>query len=538
MKSSSGAGDGNSPAPVAARQPESQAGSDADRSVSTTAALSVAHLAKAFGPTQALRSCTFELRPGEVHAIVGENGSGKSTFVKILTGVHQPDRGTLQIGDGAPVARLLSPRAAMDAGIVAVFQEVLVVPAQTVLDNVWLGSDGIFKRALPKRERRAVAHEMLSELLGTAPDLDAPVETLSLRDMQACGIARALVRRPRILILDEATSALDISTRDNLFAIARRLTADGGSIIFISHRMDEISDFADRVTVMRSGETVATLERANVSTPTLVRLMSGSHSDSLIEVAAPVTATGRGAASDVVLRAVGLRLANGAAPMDVDIRAGELVGLAGLEGHGQEDFLLALCGEGTAIGEVVRVHGDRSVAVTSRLAAAKQKIAYVPRDRRADSLFSPLSILENFAIVTQRSDVRGGLLRSKRTRERFSDYVERLRIVANDGAAVITTLSGGNQQKVVLARWLADSPMILLLNDPTRGIDINAKRDLYALLVSLAADGLCVVMLSTELDEHVELMDRVLVFREHELAVELNRDDLSREALVAAFFGE
>jgi ABC-type sugar transport system ATPase subunit len=190
------------------------------------------------------------------------------------------------------------------------------------------------------------------------------------------------------------------------------------------------------------------------------------------------------------------------------------------------------------VGEVVRIHGDRSVAVTSRLTAAKQKIAYVPRDRRADSLFSPLSILENFAIVTQRSDVRGGLLRSKRTRERFGDYVERLRIVANDGAAAITTLSGGNQQKVVLARWLADAPMILLLNDPTRGIDINAKRDLYALLVSLAADGLCVVMLSTELDEHVELMDRVLVFREHELSAELSRDDLSREALVAAFFGE
>jgi ABC-type sugar transport system ATPase subunit len=322
-----------------------------------------------------------------------------------------------------------------------------------------------------------------------------PVEQLSLSQRQACCLARALVRDPQILILDEATSALDVQTRDRLFAIVRERVAGGASAIFISHRMDEIADIGDRCTVMRSGETVATLDRGEATAQELVRLMTGAD-----HLAGEVAQRPHRTPGEVVLSVPGLEL-----------RAGELVGLAGLEGHGQDGFLRSL--------------------------AALPDTAYVPRERRAESLFESKSILENFGVVTLDRDTSGGLISPRRTRARLAGYVDRLKIKLGSSDDLITTLSGGNQQKVVMARWLATDPKILLLNDPTRGVDIGAKRDLYALLLELAQQGMAVVMLSTEVDEHVELMDRVLVFREGRINKELARADLSRQAIVGAFFG-
>ena len=459
-------------------------------------ALRVSDLAKAFGPTQALRSCTFELRASEVHCIVGENGSGKSTLVKILSGVHAPDSGAIEL-HGQAAGALSSPRRAAAAGIATVFQEVLVVEPRSVLDNVWMGTDGVFATKVPSAQRRERATQVLDALLGQAPPLDMPVERLSLSERQACCLARALVRNPRILILDEATSALDVQTRDRLFAIVRERAAAGVSTIFISHRMDEIADIGDRCTVMRSGDTVATLERGEASAQELVRLMTGAE-----HLAGDVAARPHREPGDVVLSVPGLEL-----------RAGELVGLAGLEGHGQDAFLRSLARAGGA------------------------DAAYVPRERRAESLFESKSILENFGVVTLNRDTTGGILSPRRTRARLAGYVERLKIKLGSSDDLITTLSGGNQQKVVMARWLATDPKILLLNDPTRGVDIGAKRDLYALLLELAQQGMAVVMLSTEVDEHVELMDRVLVFREGRIKRELSRAELSRQAIVGAFFG-
>ena len=501
--------------------------------------LRVTGLAKSFGPTVALRSCSAEFLAGEVHAIMGENGSGKSTLVKILTGVHRPDAGTLAIADAAgslaTAGGLRNPGAAIRAGIMAVFQEVLVVGSRPVLENAWLGADTVFVRHLSEADKRARAGDVFAELLGTGIDLDAPAASLPLSQQQACAIARTLLREPRVLILDEATSALDVATRDRVFAAIGRRRASGMSTLFISHRMDEIGEIADRVTVLRSGESVGTLDRAKATPAKLVTLMTGA--DHLAGGQGAHQRLERAPSSECVLRVRELRLRPGAAPVSFELRAGEVVGLAGLEGHGQDEFLRALW-EGRPDGQVLRVTGSAQTPIRSSRHAARLGLGYVPRDRRSESLFAPLSIQENFGVVTARADRRRGLLSHAVLRARLAEYKDSLGIRMGRPTDLITTLSGGNQQKVIIARWLAREPRILLLNDPTRGIDLGAKRDIYALLDTLAADGVAVVMLSTEVDEQVELMDRVLVFREGTVSAVMERTRLSRTALVSAFFGQ
>ena len=497
-------------------------------------ALRVTDVAKRFGSTEALRACTFELRVGEVHAILGENGSGKSTLVKILAGVHRPDTGLIELW-GDEYRRIPSPQASIKAGIVTVFQEVLVVGQRTVLDNVWLGADGLAKKHAPDSYKRTRAQEVLGELLGEVPDLDQPAGPLPLSVRQACCISRALLREPRILILDESTSALDVATRDSLFKILARLKAAGGSVIFISHRMDEIEEIGDRVTVLRSGVSVATLDRGTATARDLVELMTGQ------EHLVPESRTDDAAErirDEIVLRTHGVSVRPGAAPIDLEVRAGELVGLAGLEGHGQDRFLRILGGVvAPEEGGVVCHTGAREATIRSARDAVRNRVVYVPRDRRTESIFESRSVLDNFALPTQGRDRALGIIVTRRTERRFRQYIERLRIVVRRNRNLITTLSGGNQQKVVTARWLAAHPAVLLLNDPTRGVDLGAKRDIYQVLIDVARSGVAVVMLSTEVDEHLELMDRILVFREGEIAAEIRRAEATRRRLVASFFG-
>ncbi len=464
-----------------------------------SALLAIEGVTKSFGPTVALRDCSLELAAGTVHALMGENGSGKSTLVKILSGVHRPDGGLVRI-EQVPL-RARSPRAAAAAGVATVFQEVQCVPGQSVFDNLWLGTDGILRRSKAE-DRHTRTAAVLTELLGRCPDLSALAGSLSLSERQAVAIGRALLREPKVLILDEATSALDVATRDRLFAAVRNLTAAGGAVLFISHRIDEVTEIANRVTVLRSGESVATLSAADAQIGRLVELMTGG--EHLVQEAAE--ASEEASFGAVVLRCDGL-----------DLRAGEIVGLAGLEGQGQDDYLRAL----------------RSAPSEDGRPAA---IAYVARDRREESIFPPLSIRENFTAATLREDTRGGLISARRGAARLAGYIDRLKIRLGRDTDAITTLSGGNQQKVVIARALASDPRVLLLNDPTRGVDIGAKRDIYALLRELAADGMAIVMLSTEVDEHLELMDRVLVFRDGRPAAELRRKGLSRSSIVGEFF--
>jgi ABC-type sugar transport system ATPase subunit len=504
------------------------------READTAIALRVTDVAKRFGSTEALRGCSFELRRGEVHAILGENGSGKSTLVKVLAGVHRPDSGTIEVW-GESHQRLRTPQASIDAGIVTVFQEVLVAAQRSVLDNVFMGTDRLLRQTLRTQQKRARVVELLGELLDEVPDPDQPIETLPLSVRQTCCIARALAREPRILILDESTSALDIATRDALFRILGRLRGGGTSVIFISHRMDEIEEIGDRVTVLRSGVSVATLHRGEATPRQLVELMTGQ--EHLVGRARAEDNAGERVRDEVVLRTTGLRLRPGGAPIDFEVRAGEVVGLAGLEGHGQDRFLRMLggvtpCDEGT----VVRESGGRASTIRSARDAVRHGVAYVPRDRRTESIFESRSVLDNFGLPTQHLDSRFGLIATRRTERRFRRYVQALKIVVRRNRNLITTLSGGNQQKVVAARWLAASPAVLLLNDPTRGVDIGAKQDIYQSLLDVARSGVAVVMLSTEVDEHVELMDRILVFRDGEVADEISREEATRGRIVAGFF--
>jgi ABC-type sugar transport system ATPase subunit len=512
---------------------EQRAVSPATAHVPVEILLTVDGLAKRFGATRAVRNVSFDVRAGEVHAIVGENGSGKSTLVKMLSGVHYPDQGSIVVAGEAHTS-FREPRAAQSLGISTVFQEVLSVESRSVLDNLWLGADGFFRRRVGRKERVARARAVLADLLDSPPPLDRTLEDLTLSERQICSIARSLLRDPRVLILDEATSALDYESCQKLFGVVRNLRDKGVGIILITHRMDEIEAIGDRVTVLRSGVSVGTIE-GGWTTAELVRMMTGD--DHLVPDA---VAEERNVDPDaeVLLSAVGVKLAPGKKAIDFGVRAGELVGLAGLEGNGQEAFLKALAGLVAVEGTVVRRDGDIETVIDRAQTAYSARVVYVPRERRAQALFEWMSIQDNFAVPTIGKDAVAGWLSSGRTANRFSEFVDRLRITLGRPTDAITTLSGGNQQKVVIARWLAAHPRVLLLNDPTRGIDINAKRDLYRLLRELTANGLAVVMLSTEVDEHLELMDRVLVFREDECVRELHRQDLSRAGLVAGFFGK
>lgn len=492
-------------------------------------ALGLVDIGKSFGATRALINADIELRKGEVHTLLGENGSGKSTLVKIVGGVHRPDHGTVTIA-GREIS-LHSPREASALGIETVFQEVLTAGGQSVLDNVWLGSDGIFRRRLSRSVQRAKAKEVLARLLGEIP-LDLPAAKLSLSERQAICIARSLVRDPKVLILDESTAALDVQTRDRLFAEVRRLTTEGASVLFISHRMDEVEEISDRVTVLRSGRTVSTVERASMSIPDLIQQMTGQHGR--LPERDKVSRT----PGVSVLQAQEVRLGPTAAPINFELRAGEIVGLCGLEGHGQDRFIRRLIDLGEGGGKVVRIDTAGHERTVEWRHAAKLGIAYLPRERRGESLFESMAIRENFALPTMQQDRRGLLLSRKAMAGRFNAFRESLSIRLGTSDDPISTLSGGSQQKVLLARWLATEPEVLLLNDPTRGVDISTKREIYATLNRLAAEGMAVVVLSSEVDEIVELADRALVFRDQTVAAEFTHETISHEAVVAAYFGQ
>jgi ABC-type sugar transport system ATPase subunit len=487
-------------------------------------------LAKRFGQTRALTDGSVTVEPGEIVALLGENGSGKSTMVKLLSGVYRPDSGALRV-DGGDV-RFASPRDALAAGIVTIFQEILVGRDRSVLDNLWLGNGPRRRSKSLDRTRRQRAAEVWAALAGEDIDFDLPVAELSLMQQQICVIARALLRQPRLLILDESTSTLDVSLRDRLFAELRRRCETGMGALFISHRMDEVMSLADRYVALRSGSVVGVRRRGEATADDLFQLISGADVHSVRQRPQKRTTS-----DHVAIAAEHVALRSDRPAFDVSIRTGEVVGLAGLEGHGQDEFLRCIAGLHSPLAGMVRLDTDGGAGpVRDYRSTVARGVVYVPRDRKVEGMADVLPIMDNYSLPTLRKDTRLGFVRRAQTRRRFAQDARTVNFVQGRQDS-IGRLSGGNQQKVIVARWLASRPQVILLNDPTRGVDLKTKHELYDVFRDLAAQGTTVVVLSSEVDELVHLVDRVLVFHDGALSAELEDDDVNPENIVSAYFG-
>jgi ABC-type sugar transport system ATPase subunit len=489
---------------------------------------------KAFGETRALDGCTCTARSGEIHAIVGENGSGKSTLAKLLSGILRADEGDVQVLGGTPA----SPAHAARLGVAAVYQEVLLCEGATVLDNLFVGTDGFWRQAAPRNAKARIAQDVFTRLLGLPVDLGAIVDDLPLSMRQWITIGRALLRKPQVLILDEATAALDLEGAQKLLQAVTRLRDSGVCVLLVTHRIAEVTSFATRATVLRDGVAVGTVEGAELTETRLLALMTGE--PEWREDARRRAAPAPGLVDRVVLRGTRVRLALASDAFDLKLREGEILGVIGLDGHGQAPFVRAAAGIEPPFDGTIEVaaEGDRHVAIDSERVAAANGICYIPGDRKLEGTFPNLSIFENFGMALFRRERTAGVIRTRRIRQAFREGARVLSIAMGRASAPIGTLSGGNQQKVLIARALAADPRIVLLNDPTRGVDISTKHDLYELLGQLADQGRAVVFLSSEIEELVGLCHRVAVFRNGTLFTTIPGEDVGIDRILAAMFGQ
>jgi ribose transport system ATP-binding protein len=485
-------------------------------------------VSKSYGGAIALNSVSLRVQQASIHAILGENGAGKSTLIKVLTGVVKPDTGTAVV-NGSQLT-LGSPRASAEAGVACVFQELSLIPDLSVSDNISIaagrGPFGVFSR---RKERRA-ALGLLRELGSTVKPTDI-VRSLSLADAQLVEIAKALAKRPRLLILDEATSALGEKQVARLFEILRRLRSEGVSILYISHRMHEVESLCDTCSVFRNGARIATFPQGSRSPGEVVELMLGRAVTQVYPEKPPRPE------GTPLLQVEGLSWDGRINGVNFSVRPGEIYGMGGLEGHGQQETLQALFGVLRHVSGRVTFDG-RPVDVTSPGQAKRRDlgIALVPEDRKTEGLHLALSIAHNLTLSVLDRLTRFGIVDTGRQKRLVDDLMKRLQIKASSPKAVASSLSGGNQQKVVLAKWLACEPRLILLCDPTRGIDVGTKAEIYVLLRKLASEGAAIVMHTTDYDELVGLCDRVGIFYGGTIVRELVGDEISERNIMRASF--
>jgi rhamnose transport system ATP-binding protein len=485
-------------------------------------------VSKAYGGVRALRGVSFDLRAGEIHALVGENGAGKSTLVRILTGAVQADSGMVEI-EGRRVEHA-DPVTMRALGVAPIYQQPALLPDLTVAENVAMGLErGGPWRRIDWPGRRERARQLLARV-GAAIDVDAPAHGLRMAEQQLVEIARALGADARILLMDEPTAALTDREAERLFELIRGLRAHAVGVVYISHRLEEVASLADRVSVLRDGELVATREMAEVDRNELIRLMVGRE----IQAIFPKRTVPRG---DVVLAAEGLGCrASGIHGVSFDVRAGEIVGFAGLVGAGRTELARVLFGLTPADGGVIRLRGA-AVRITTPAEAVRLGLAYLPEDRRRHGIIAEMSIAANITLAALRAISRGGFLDFAAEREIAASYQQRFAIKAPSIEAAVATLSGGNQQKVALARWLATRPSVLVLDEPTQGVDVGAKAEIHGLIVDLAAQGLAILLISSELPEVLGMSDRVVVMRAGTVAGSLEGAAATQEEVMALALG-
>jgi ABC-type sugar transport system ATPase subunit len=481
-------------------------------------------ITKSYPGVVALDSVDFELRTGEVHCLIGENGAGKSTLMRVLTGAEQPDQGSIII-DGHETQNM-RPSMAHALGVSAIYQETDLVPELTVVQNMFLGHESRTRFGLLDRaSMRRVARRTLDGL-NVPISVDARISDLTAGSAQLVQIAKALTRNCRVLIMDEPGAVLSDHELQNLFKIVDDLRARGLGIVYISHRLEELLHIGNRVTIMRDGKWVETRRVEDTSTTEIIRAMVGRPLDDQFSKTPAIQ-------EEVALSVEGLTARNHFSDVSFQVRRGEIVGIAGLVGAGRSSLLNSIFGALPADEGKIIVDGVQLIADTPRK-AINRGIGLVPEDRRGAGLALSRSVQENLTLPSLDGLSAGMFLRPKALRDVTTKYIQELRVKTPGAAQPVRFLSGGNQQKVVLAKWLALGVSVLLLDEPTAGVDVGAKSEIYAVMNDLVANGMCIVMASSELSEVLGMSDRVLVMSEGRITAEMTIEEATRESIMAA----
>ncbi|MDK2980558.1 MAG: rhamnose transport system ATP-binding protein [Chloroflexota bacterium] len=486
--------------------------------------LELKDISKSFSGVEVLHQVSFNLRPGEVHALLGENGAGKSTLVKVITGFHQPDQGEILLNGEA--VQFTDTRESRQAGIAAIYQELSLFPDLDVAENIFIGRHPV--KAGGRIDWRRLYDEAgkLLDSLGVQLDLHQKARNLSIAQQQIVEIARAFSINARILIMDEPTSSLTLNEVADLFRLVRSLREKGTAIIFISHRLEELFELADRVTVLRDGYFVGSHALAEVSRDDLIRMMVGR----TISNQFPKKDV---CAGEVILKVDHLCREGVFEDVSFELRCGEILGMAGLVGAGRTNVARALFGVEPATSGSIFLNGEE-VVIVSPQQAIKLGLAYVPEDRQRHGLISPMQITSNISLPKLNDFSTHGWLHNKKERHASFEAARQMEVRANNIQQLARELSGGNQQKVVLAKWLSTNPRVLILDEPTRGIDVGTKAAVHALMSDLAAEGMAILMISSELPEILGMSDRVLVMREGHVTGRFLRGEATQEIIINA----
>lgn len=486
--------------------------------------LELKNISKSFSGVEVLHQVSFALRPGEVHALLGENGAGKSTLVKVITGVHQPDSGEILL-DGKPV-HFNDTRETRQAGITAIYQELSLFPDLNVAENIFVGDQPVTVGGrIDWRKLYSKANELLTSL-GVHLDLRQRARNLSIAQQQMVEIARAFSLNARILIMDEPTSSLTLNEVADLFRLVRRLRDQGTAIVFISHRLEELFEIADRVTVLRDGIYVNTKSMKEITRDDLIRMMVGRTITNLF----PKQDVKAG---DVILKVENLTREGAFWDINFELRKGEILGMAGLVGAGRTNVARALFGVEPATSGRIELDGQEA-KITSSQQAIQLGLAYVPEDRQLHGLIPAMNITSNISLPMLKEFASRGWLSNRLERKSTYDAACQMEVRAHNIWQLARELSGGNQQKVVLAKWLATKPRILILDEPTRGIDVGTKAAVHALMSKLASEGMAILMISSELPEVLGMSDRILVMHEGHMTAQFTRVEATQENIITA----
>lgn len=492
-----------------------------------TPVLSMRNIAKAFGKFYALKGVDLTVWPGEIHALMGENGAGKSTLMKILAGAYTATSGEILI-DGRPHA-IKGPKDALAAGITLIYQEMQLAPNLTVAENIFLGSE-LARGGLVQRKEMINQAQAVIDRLGAQFKASDRVMTLTIAEQQQVEIARALHRNSRVLVMDEPTAALSSRETQRLFELILRLRDEGMAIIYISHRMAEVYELSDRVSILRDGQYVGSLTRDKLNASELVRMMVGRPLSDLFNKERDIPP------GQPRLRVEDLTDGGKVKASSLVVRAGEIVGLAGLVGAGRSELAQLIFGVRRATGGVIEIDGE-PVVIHSPRAAIELGIGFLTENRKEQGLFLEMAAQENITMATLERDARWGMLNRKKAQTLSDDAISLLNIRVPHAQVRAGGLSGGNQQKLLISRWVAIGPRILLLDEPTRGVDVGAKSEIYRIMTQMARQGVAILMISSELPEVVGMSDRVYVMREGSIAGELQAGDISQESIMTLATG-